>query len=119
MDIDTLSAQACAYLALQHPELKDGAAQLVDECLANAKTSFRNEFICQLSPQAWARITIIYFKHFLDTGCDVTVGEIFAAVLRDSINISRMDVLTLELAQRKQEQAEHKKKPSLTVIKDQ
>lgn len=118
MDLDTLRDQAAAYLALRCPELTDGAEQLVDECLANAKASFRTEFICLLSPQAWARITIIYTKHFVDTGCDVSIGEIFAAVIRDSINISRMDILTQDLAQRKQDQAEHRKKPSLTVIKD-
>ena len=119
MDLDTLRHQASTYLALRCPELKEGAAQLVDECLANAQLSFRNDFICRLSPQAWARITIIYFKHFIDTGCDVSIGEIFAAVIRDSINISRMDMLTLELAQQKLDQAEQKKKPSLTIIKDE
>ena len=119
MDLDTLRDQACAYLALRHPELKDGAAQLVDECLANAQKSFKNDFICRLSPQAWGRITIIYFKHFIDTGCDVSIGEIFAAVIRDSINISRMDMLTLDLAQRKLDEAEHRKKPPLTIIRDQ
>lgn len=118
MDFDTLRNQACAHLALRCPELKEGAPQLVDECLANARTSFRDEFICRLSPAAWARITVIYFKHFVDTGCDVSIGEIFAAVIRDSINISRMDMLTLELAQQKADQAQHKAKPSLTVVKD-
>lgn len=119
MDFDTLRNQACAHLALRCPELKEGAAKLVDECLANARISFRDEFICRLSPAAWARITIIYVKHFVDTGCDVSIGEIFAAVIRDSINISRMDMLTFDLAQQKLDQAEHRKKPSLTVVKDQ
>ena len=113
-----LREQASAYLAMRYPELKEGAAQLVGECLANAQASFRNEFICRLSPQAWARITLIYFKHFVDTGCDVSIGEIFATVIRDSININRMDMLTLQLAQEKLDQAPHKKKPSLTIIKD-
>ena len=45
--------------------------------------------------------------------------QIFAAVIRDSINISRMDMLTLQLAQQRLDHAEHKKKPSLTIIKDQ
>jgi len=117
MDIDSLRDQTVAYLALRWPELQEGAPQLVDECFASARKSFRNEFICQLSPQAWARITLIYFKHFLDTGSDVSVGEVFAAVIRDSINLNRLDMLTLDLAQQKQEQAEHQKKTSLKVVK--
>ena len=117
MDIDSLRDQTVAYLALRWPELQEGAPPLVDECFASARKSFRNEFICQLSPQAWARITLIYFKHFLDTGCDVSVGEMFAAVIRDSINLNRMDMLTLDLAQQKQEPAGHQKKTSLKVVK--
>ena len=34
-------------------------------------------------------------------GCDVSVAEIVAAVVRDSISTSRMDMLTLQLAQQK------------------
>lgn len=117
MDIDSLRDQTVAYLALRWPELQEGAPWLVDECFASARKSFRNEFICQLGPQAWARITLIYFKHFLDTGCDVSVGEMFAAVIRDSINLNRLDMLILDLAQQKQEQAGHQKKTSLKVVK--
>jgi hypothetical protein len=117
MELDQLRDRTCACLAILVPQL-EGASRLVDECLVNAKKAFKNEFICQLSPDAWARITLIYFKHFLDTGCDVSVAEIVATVVRDSINTSRMDMLTLQLAQQKMDQqTQAKKSPSLTVIK--
>lgn len=101
MNLDHLREQTCANLALLVPQLAGEAGRLVDECLDNAQRSFRNEFIAQISPAAWARITLIYFKHFVDTGCDVTVAEIVAAVIRDSIHTSRMDMITLQLAQDK------------------
>src|SRR5574343_959310 len=101
MNLDHLRDQACANLALLVPQLAEDAGRLVDECLASAQRSFRNEFIAQISPAAWARITLIYFKNFVDTGCDVTVAEIVAAVVRDSIHTSRLGMTTLQLAQDK------------------
>lgn len=101
MSLDQLRDQTCASLALMLPQLGGDVSRLVDECLADARKSFRDDFIRQLSPAAWAKITLIYFKHFLDTGCDVSVAEIVADVVRDSIRTSRMDMLTLQLAQEK------------------
>lgn len=119
MELEQLRDQTCASLALLLQQPEEDVSRLVDECLADARKTFRNEFIAQLSPAAWARITLIYFKHFLDTGCDVSVAEIVATVVRDSINTSRMDMLTLQLAQQKIDlQAPAKKPPSLTVVKD-
>ena len=119
MELDELRTQICACLALRLPQLAD-PTRLVDECLANAQKSFRNDFILGFRPEAWAQITIIYFKHFLDTGCDVSIGEIFHELVRDAIHTSRMDMLTLQLAQRKLEQAAHRPKtPSLTVVRPQ
>ncbi|QID19323.1 hypothetical protein G3580_17900 [Nitrogeniibacter mangrovi] len=118
MDLDTLRAQATAHLILHTPALERGAAQLVDECLASARKAFHTDFIRQLGPQAWAEITLIYFKHFVDTGVDVPVGDMFAAVIRDSIHIRRMDMLTLALAQHKQAAAAQAHKPTLSVVKD-
>lgn len=119
MEFDQLRDQTCASLMLLVPQLEEDVSRLVDECLDDARKTFRNEFICQLSPAAWARITLIYFKHFIDTGCDVSVAEIVAAVVRDSIGTSRMDMLTLQLAQQKMDfRAQSKKSPSLTVVKD-
>src|SRR5574343_819186 len=101
MNLDHLRDQTCANLALLVPQLAEDAGRLVDECLENAQRSFRNEFMLQISPAVWARITLIYFKHFVDTGCDVSVAEIVVAVIRDSIHTSRMDMITLQLAQDK------------------
>jgi len=119
MELEQLRDQTCASLALLVPQLEEDVSRLVDECLADARKTFRTEFICQLSPAAWAKITLVYFKHFLDTGCDVSVAEIVATVVRDSIHTSRMDMLTLQLAQQKMDaRASSKKSPSLTVVKD-
>ncbi len=119
MEFDDLRDQACANLMLLMPGLEEDASRLVDECLADARKSFRNEFICRLSPAAWARITLIYFKHFLDTGCDVSVAEIVVAVIRDSINTSRMDMVTLQLAQHKLDQrGPERKPPALVVVRE-
>lgn len=119
MDFDDLRDQACACLALQAPQLQGDVGRLVDECLSDARKAFRNEFICQLSPAAWAKITLIYFKHFLDTGVDVSIAEIVAAVVRDSIHTSRMDMITLQLAQKLEaEQAEAPRAPALRVVRD-
>jgi hypothetical protein len=118
VDLDQLRDQACASLYLLAPQLGSDGAQLVDQCLSDARRSFRDEFICRLSPAAWARITLIYFKHFVDTGCDVTMAEIVVAVVRDAIQTKRMDMLTLQLAQEMMdEQARAKPHPSLHVVK--
>ncbi|MBT9520894.1 MAG: hypothetical protein IV101_08345 [Dechloromonas sp.] len=118
MNLDHLRDQICASLALLAPPLASDAGRLVDECLENAQRSLRNEFIVQISPAAWARITLIYFKHFVDTGCDVTVAEIVAAVVRDSIQTSRMDMVTLQLVQAKlDQQATAKRPPELHVVR--
>lgn len=101
MNLDQLRDQTCASLALLLPQVEGDVSRLVDECLSDARKCFRDDFICQLSPRAWAKITLIYCKHFLDTGCEVSIGEIVAAVLRDSIRTSRIDMLTLQLAQEK------------------
>jgi hypothetical protein len=119
MDFETLREHTCSSLALTCPELADGAARLVDECFKSARQSLRTEFICTISPQAWAKITVIYFKHFVELGCDMTIGEIFAAVIRDSLNINRMDMLTLDLAQKKLDMAANARKSTLTVVKDE
>jgi hypothetical protein len=118
MNQEQLREQICAHLGIMAPQVED-ACLLVDECLANARKAFRDEFIFQLSPQAWAKITLIYYKHFLDTGCDVSIAEIVAAVVRDSITTSRMDMLTLQLAQQKLDnQARANSQPSLSIVKD-
>ncbi|MBL8481383.1 MAG: hypothetical protein JNJ60_04255 [Rhodocyclaceae bacterium] len=118
MDLDVLREQICASLALRLPQAGN-PARLVDECLASARKTLRDEFIASLGADAWAKITIIYYKHFLDTGCDISIGEIFSAVLRDSLNTSRMDMVTLQLAQYKlDEQQQRKKAPTLTLVKD-
>lgn len=98
MDFDELRDQTCASLRLLLPEAGD-SSRLVDECLSSARRSFKDEFILRLSPAAWARISVIYITTFLDTGADVSVGEICAAVLRDSININRMGILAQDLGQ--------------------
>ena len=122
MDIETLRERAAAHLALHYPALQDGATRLVDECLTSARRSLRDEFICRLSPEAWASIALTYIKHFVDTGADVSVGEMFAAAIRDSINLNRLDVLTQDLAQRKTappgEAARPAARPTLTIVKD-
>lgn len=101
MPLEDLRRQTCACLALRYPEI-DEPARLVDECFANAQQSFRSEFMLRFRPETWAQITIVYFKHFLDTGIDVGIGEIFHAVVRDAVQTSRMDMLTLQLAQQKE-----------------
>ncbi|MES9832589.1 MAG: hypothetical protein ABW139_10125 [Candidatus Thiodiazotropha sp. DIVDIV] len=105
MKLEKLRDQATTCIRLLVPQLGD-ASILVDECLASAEKSFSSEFILSLSPQAWAKITIIYHKHFLDTGSDVPVGEMVAEVVRDSIDIKRIDFLTQSLAVKWQYQQE-------------
>lgn len=118
MELDELRRQAGAYLAIRYPDI-DEPLRLIDECLANAQKSFRNEFILRFRPEAWAQITLIYFKHFLDTGCDVSIGEIFHEVVRDAIHTSRLDMLTLQLAQHKvaQQPATAHRGPALHVVR--
>lgn len=101
MPLEDLRRQTCACLAMRYPEIDD-PSRLVDECFASAQKSFRHEFMLRFRPEAWAQITIVYFKHFLDTGIDVDIGEIFHTVLRDAVQTSRMDMLTLQLAQQKE-----------------
>lgn len=85
MDLAQLRDQTCTCLQLLTPGLGD-ASLLVDECFANALNSFGEDFKCQFRPEAWAIITLTYHKHFLDTGCDVSIVETVAVVVRDSIN---------------------------------
>ncbi|MEJ2455271.1 MAG: hypothetical protein P8103_14090 [Candidatus Thiodiazotropha sp.] len=100
MELERLRDQITASISIWAPELGD-ASMLVEECLDSALKSFSTEFVCSLSPQAWAKITIIYHKHFLDTQSDVSVGEMVAEVVRDSIDTKRIDFLTQNLAVRK------------------
>lgn len=100
MDFDELRDQTCASLRLLLPQLAD-SSRLVDECLASARRSFRDEFILRLSPAAWARISQVYATTFLDTGADVSVGEICVAVLRDTISLNRLELLAQQLGQAK------------------
>ena len=89
-------SMAIIRLRLLLPIAED-PSPLVDECLTSARRSFRDEFILSMSPEAWARISLIYCKNFLDTGSDISVGEIVAKVLRDPVHIGRMDMLTQQL----------------------
>lgn len=117
MDFDQLRDQACANLRLLLPQAGD-SSRLVDECLSSARHSFKDEFILQLGPAAWARISLIYATTFLDNGADVSVGEICALVLRDSININRMNMLAQQLGQSRAEAIRKPKEaaPTLTLI---
>jgi hypothetical protein len=125
MDFEILREQTCASLALLAPQLQGGAAQLVDECFASALASFKSEFLLQLSSQAWARIALLYASSFVETEADVSVGAIFANVIRDSIHLSRLEMLTLDLAQRiageaagrKASEPVRRKAPVLSVVR--
>jgi len=117
MNVEQLKEQTCASLARLHPELADGAAQLVDECFASAARSLLPEFLVRLSPPAWARIAVLYAGSFAETAADVSIGEIFAEVLRDALNIQRMQMLALELAQRKADEAPRPKTPRLALVR--
>lgn len=122
MNLDELREQTYCCLNLIAPELGDSSV-LVDECLANARKTFSVEFIRQFRPAAWARITLIYHKHFLDSGTDNSIEEIFAEVIRDSLCTKRMDFLTMQLAQIKRHENQHScacekdQKPKLTVVR--
>ena len=116
MDISTLRQQTCLHLTLQYPDLyPDGIERLVDECFTNAQKTFKEDFIIQFSPKAWASITITYVTHFLETGVDVSISEIFAAVVRDSIRGNRMDLVVQQLAQQKSFQVETSS-PKLSLV---
>ncbi|MEJ2406858.1 MAG: hypothetical protein P8171_21695 [Candidatus Thiodiazotropha sp.] len=116
MELDRLRDQSIASIRIWAPELGD-ASLLVDECLASALKTFSKEFVCGLSPQAWAKITIIYHKHFLDTESDVSVGEMVLEVVRDSIDTKRMDFLTQNLAVRKSYEQRKQEAASLSLVK--
>lgn len=118
MNFEELRQRTCSSLFLLLPEAGD-SSKLVDECLSSARIAFRDEFILQLSPEAWARIALTYATTFLDSGIEVSVGDIAAAVLRDAIHINRLDMLAQQLAQSKEgEQAvSSTSPPKLTVIK--
>lgn len=116
MELGKLRDQITACIRIWAPELGD-ASMLVDECLASALDSFSRDFIGSLSPQAWAKITIIYHKHFLDTESDVSVGEMVTAVVRDSIDTRRIDFLTQNLALRKRHQQSKQGGASLSLVK--
>ncbi len=116
-ELDQLKQQTCFCLQLMAPELGD-ASPLVEECFTDAQKYFRNNFILQFRPEAWAKITLTYYKHFLDTGCDVTVAEIVAVVVRDAIGTNRMDFLTLNLAQQKRLQTPQRHEETATRDKD-
>ncbi len=115
MEFDQLREQTCFCMDLLAPELGDSSV-LVDECLSNARLSFRDSFICEFRPEAWAKITLIYHKYFLDNNCDVSVAEIITAVVRDAINSHRIDFLTMSLAQQKLF-AQDDNKPVLSIVK--
>lgn len=122
MDMDQLRDQACAQLRLLLPQAGD-SSRLVDECLTSARKAFRDDFILQLSPAAWARISLIYIKNFLDTGCDVPVGNLVAQVLRDALHTGRMDMLSQQVATETQSFTAapsnlKKPGPSLSLVRD-
>jgi hypothetical protein len=118
MELDELRDQVTTCIKIWVPELGD-ASLLVEECLASARRSFSHAFVCSLSPQLWAKITIIYHKHFLDTQSDVTVGEMVAAALRDAVDTKRIDFLTQNLAlQKRYEQSRAERAAStLSLVK--
>jgi hypothetical protein len=115
MELEQIRDRVIACIRLWAPQLGD-ASVLVDECLASARKSFSNAFILTLSPQVWAKVTIIYHKHFLDTQSDVPVGDMVAEVVRDSIRTNRIDFLTQNLAVKRQHE-QGKPAVPLTLIK--
>ena len=116
MELDKLHDQITICIRIWAPELGD-ASMLVDECLASALKSFSRDFVGSLSPQAWAKITIIYHKHYLDTESDVSVGEMVAAVVRDSVDTRRIDFLTQDLALRKRHEQRKQEGAFLSLVK--
>ncbi len=116
MELEHLRAEASAHLALLVPPLSGDAARLVDECLESARKAFRDEFIRQLSPTAWARISLIYVTHFAETGTDLPVADIVAAVVRDSLHTRRMDMVTQSLAQERADSHAAHPAPELRLV---
>jgi len=117
MDFDDLHQRTCVSLRLLLPQAGD-SSRLVDECLSSARRSFKDDFILRLSAQAWARISLTYATTFLDSGVDVSIGEIVATVLRDAIHLGRIEMLAQQLAQSKAHSADaNASPPKLTVIK--
>lgn len=116
MEFEQLRAQASAHLALLAPPLQGDSTRLVDECLESARRAFRDEFIRQLSPAAWARISLIYVKHFAETGTDLPVADIIAAVVRDSLHTQRMDMVTQQLVQQRADSHASHPAPDLRLV---
>jgi hypothetical protein len=117
MDLDELRQRACIRLALLLPQVSD-PSRLMDECLASARHSFRDEFIAKLSPEAWAHIALLHATTFLDCGVDLSVGDLVATVLRDSIHLHRIDMLSQDLAQRLAAEAPHRKAtPNIRLVR--
>ena len=122
MELDELRDRACMSLRLLLPQVDD-PSRLVDECLTSARKAFRDEFILSLSPEAWARIALVHITTFLDSGTDVPVGDIVAAVLRDSIHLGRIDLLAQQVGQKRADaKANGEKGPrppavTLTIVK--
>ncbi len=98
MSVEELILQTRAYMSLSCPELGD-CAGLIEECMESAQQAFTDEFICQMDHRVWAKITLNYHQQFLQTGCDISVGQMLAESIRDSIRTNRIDFLTQELAQ--------------------
>ena len=118
MLIEDLSDNICTQLHILAPQI-EAPALLVNECLLDARKHLRDEFITMLSPYAWAKITLIYHKHFLDSGIDISVAEIVIAVIRDSLTTNRMDMVTLALSQQKKEPIQESYSvPSLKIVKE-
>lgn len=117
MSPDELKQHACAHLQVIAPQIKD-ASFLLDACLADARKYFRDDFINMISPEAWAKITLIYHKHFLDSGQDISIAEIIVAVIRDSLTTKRMDMVTLNISQQKLELAGGRKPAILKIVKE-
>lgn len=120
MSLELLKRQTAAYLTMTYPAMKDPSL-IVEECFDNASNAFSETFMLQFRPETWGKITLTYHIHFLETGVDITIGEIFSEVIRDSINLKRMDFLTQSLAQRRAFSQGQTPKPrvvpSLKVVK--
>lgn len=117
MELADLQKQTVFCLQMQAPDLGD-TTPLVEECFSSARKVFTPDFMLMFRPEAWAKITLSYHTHFLDTGCDITVAEMFVEVVRDAISTNRMDFLTLNLAQHRRYRDAHKEdeSPQLKVI---
>ncbi len=98
MTVDELTQQTRAYMAISCPQLGD-CLSLIEECIQSARQAFTDEFICSLDHRVWSKITLNYHQQFLQSACDITVGEMLAVLIRDSIQTNRMDFLIQGLAQ--------------------